>query len=126
MFFSSRALNWLKEYLTRRKDQNDAAFLDSRGNPLLQATALQWFCRIRKKANLPKKVTAHILRHTMATTLLFNGCPIGHIRDILGHQYLVTTCNYYLGTDKRAAKRAHGKYLDYETTETEILVDGDA
>jgi site-specific recombinase XerD len=119
VFFSARALNWLKEYLTRRKDQNDAAFLDSRGNPLMQATALKWFSRIREKANLPKKVTAHILRHTMATTLLFNGCPIGHIKDILGHQYLVTTCNYYLGTDKRAAKRAHGKYLDYEAEESE-------
>ena len=48
------------------------------------------------------------------TTLLFNGCPIGHIKDILGHEYLMTTCKYYLGADKRAAKKAHGRYLDYE------------
>ena len=57
----------------------------------------------------PKPVTAHMLRHTVATTLLFNGCPIGHIKDILGHDRLITTCNFYLGADKRAAKMADKK-----------------
>ena len=61
-----------------------------------------------------------MFRHTVATTLLFNGCPIGHIKDILGHERLITTCNFYLGTDKRAAKKAHGKYLDYDITEQEF------
>jgi hypothetical protein len=56
----------------------------------------------------PKPVTAHMLRHTVATTLLFNGCPIGHIKDILGHHRLITTCNFYLAADKRAAKKAPG------------------
>lgn len=32
-----------------------------------------------------------LLRHTVATTLLFNGCPIGHIHEILGHERLETT-----------------------------------
>ena len=50
----------------------------------------------------------------MATTLLFNGCPIGHIKELLGHERLDTTCRYYLGLDKRAAKEAHGKFLTYE------------
>jgi len=47
-------------------------------------------CGFRKRADLKKKPTAHILRHTVATTLLFNGCPIGHIKDILGNEYLLT------------------------------------
>jgi len=29
------------------------------------------------------------------------------------------TSNFYLGVDKRAAKKAHGKYLDYEGEESE-------
>jgi site-specific recombinase XerD len=58
-----------------------------------------------------------MLRHTVATTLLFNGCPIGHIKEILGHDRLITTCNFYLGADKRAAKKAHGDFLDYERGE---------
>jgi hypothetical protein len=53
------------------------------------------------------------LRHTMATTLLFNGCPIGFIKEILGHDNLETTCQYYLGVDKKAAKEAHRKYLSF-------------
>lgn len=73
-----------------------------------------WFRRYRKMAGIKKKVTAHIMRHTVATTLLFNGCPIGHIKEILGHELLQTTCKFYLGTDKRAAKGAHAKYLNYD------------
>jgi integrase/recombinase XerD len=59
-------------------------------------------------------VTPHILRHTAATQLLFNGCPVGHIKAILGHERLETTCRYYLGLDQRAAKEAHRKYLSYD------------
>ena len=64
-------------------------------------------------SGLLKNVTPHILRHTMATTLLFNGCPIGFIKEILGHDNLETTCQYYLGVDKKAAKEAHRKYLNF-------------
>jgi integrase len=38
---------------------------------------------------------AHIPRHTMATALLFNSCPIGHINVILGHDRLDTTSRRY-------------------------------
>jgi site-specific recombinase XerD len=50
----------------------------------------------------------------MATTLLFNGCPIGHIKELLGHERLDTTCRYYLGLDTRAAKAAHQQFLRYD------------
>jgi site-specific recombinase XerD len=53
------------------------------------------------------------LRHTAATTLLFNGCPISHVKEILGHERLETTCKYYLGVDKRKAKEAHNVYLKF-------------
>ncbi len=72
------------------------------------------FRRVAQRAHLRKKVTAHVLRHTVATTLLFNGCPIGHIKELLGHERLDTTCRYYLGVDVRAAQEAHRKYLRYE------------
>ena len=61
-----------------------------------------------------------MLRHTMATTLLANGCPIGHIHVLLGHEHLGTTCRYYLGTMSDAeAKAAHTKYLSYTAEEGE-------
>jgi integrase/recombinase XerD len=118
IFFSPRALGWVKEYVSRRKDSGDALFVvDRRGRPLLRPAAVTWFVRYRKMIRFPKPVSAHMFRHTVATTLLFNGCPIGHIKEILGHDRLITTCNFYLGADKRAAKKAHGKYLDYESVE---------
>ena len=52
----------------------------------------------------------------MATTLLENGCPIGHIRVLLGHAHLATTCKYYLGMMSDAeAKAAHAKFLHLRT-----------
>jgi len=117
VFFSPRALNWIKEYVNHRRDESDALFVGPCGRPVARGSAVALFCRLRKRVGLDlrKKVTAHILRHTVATTLLFNGCPIAHIKEILGHERLTTTCTYYLGTDKRAAKKAHAQYLNYES-----------
>lgn len=56
-----------------------------------------------------------------ATQLLFNGCPIGHIKEILGHDRLDTTCRYYLGLDHRAVKQAHERYLIYDPVNTAIV-----
>jgi len=72
------------------------------------------FAEYRIKSGIAKRISPHILRHTMATTLLFNGCPIGHIKELLGHARLDTTCRYYLGLDQRAAKEAHQKFLRFE------------
>src|SRR5260370_39547050 len=76
------------------------------------------FTRYRKLGGINKPVTPHLLRHTAATQLLFNGCPVGHIKEILGHVRLETTCRYYLGLDHRAAKKAHQRYLVYESEAT--------
>jgi len=120
LFFSPRALNWVKEYMAKHKDQGEALFVvGRRGRPMRLNAALVRFRRFREMIGFPKPVTAHMLRHTVATTLLFNGCPIGHIKEILGHDRLITTCNFYLGTDKRAAKKAHGRYLNYEGEQLE-------
>lgn len=44
---------------------------------------------------------------------MLNGCPTVHVKEILGHERLDTTCKYYLGVDKELAKRAHGQYLKF-------------
>jgi integrase/recombinase XerD len=115
VFFSDRALLWIKRYLESRGDNCAALFVCRHGRTRLKRGDLwRYFDRHRKLAGIQKKVRPHILRHTAATTLLFNGCPVGHIKAILGHERLETTCRYYLGIDHRAAKAAHQKYLRYE------------
>jgi len=113
-FFTPRALHWLDRYLAFRTDQCPALFADITGRRRMKRSDVwRFFAHTRKRAGITKKVTPHILRHTAATQLLFNGCPIAHIKEILGHSRLETTCRYYLGVDHRAAKAAHEKYLIY-------------
>ncbi len=116
LFFTDRSLEWVKRYLSQRWDDEDALFVTNGGTPKrldynMAATA---FKRSFSKAKFVKRATPRIFRHTMATTLLFNGCPIGHIKEMLGHDRLETTCKYYLGVDNRAAKAAHDQFLKYE------------
>jgi len=113
IFFTPRALAWVERYLKQRQSSADYIFVGPSGRPLRPCAIQRTFRVIRARAGLAKNVTPHILRHTVATTLLFNGCPIGHIKEILGHEDLQTTCEYYLGTDNHAAKAAHDQYLEY-------------
>jgi integrase/recombinase XerD len=115
VFFTPRSLHWLQQYLSLRRDDHPAVFVTQGGGSRLSRTDI-WrpFVRCRRQAQIAKRVTPHLLRHTAATQLLMNGCPIGHIKEILGHERLDTTCRYYLGLDRRAAKQAHQKYLVYD------------
>ena len=120
VFFTDRALHWLKKYLEQRsKSRNrvERVFTDPDGTPLSRMVVGRWFRRQTSRAGINKTVTAHVLRHTVATTLMFNGCPMGHIKEILGHERLDTTCRYYLGLDLRRARTAHQQYLTYECAE---------
>jgi site-specific recombinase XerD len=115
VFFTERALLWLGRYLETRSDNSLPLFASQNGITRLKRTDI-WrpFARYGKLAGLNKPVRPHLLRHTAATQLLFNGCPVGHIKEILGHERLETTCRYYLGLDKRAATLAHEQYLVYD------------
>jgi site-specific recombinase XerD len=114
VFFTRRALKWIEQYLKARTDSHPALFITQTAEARLSRSDI-WrpFTRYRKLAAITKPVTPHLLRHTAATQLLFNGCPVGHIKEILGHERLETTCRYYLGLDRRAAKQALNRYLVY-------------
>jgi integrase/recombinase XerD len=114
VFFTTRALEWVERYLATRQDSQPALFTCLSGTGRLKREDI-WrpFLRYRRLAGINKPITPHLLRHTAATQLLFNGCPVGHIKEILGHERLETTCRYYLGLDHRAAKLAHQRYLVY-------------
>jgi len=113
VFFTDRALEWIRKYLEHRHDSYEAVFITTGKAERLTPTDIwRFFKRHRERAKITKKLTPHILRHTVATNLVFNGCPIVHVKEILGHERLDTTCKYYLGVDKELAKKAHSQYLD--------------
>lgn len=114
VFFNERSLDWVRKYLERRSDSHEAIFITKAPITRLSINDIsRFFAKYRKKAKINKKLTPHILRHTVATNLVFNGCPIVHVKEILGHERLDTTCKYYLGIDKEQAKKAHKEYLKF-------------
>ena len=117
VYFTQEALEWVRQYLSYRHDDHPALFVIQSDNTHRLDPQGTWrrFRRYATRAGLGKRVYPHMLRHTMATTLLANGCPIGHIRALLGHEHLTTTCRYYLGIISDAeAKAAHEKFISYK------------
>jgi site-specific recombinase XerD len=122
VYFTAQALGHLARYLSVRHDDHPAVFVTQGNDPDRLAASDVWskFRRYGIRAGLAKRISPHMLRHTMATTLLANGCPIGHIKTLLGHSHLQTTCRYYLGVISDAeAKAAHGKFLAYDPDATD-------
>ena len=122
VYFRERTIDCLQRYLKTRLDDFPAVFIRN-GQTIQRLQAHGSWKRLNRYARLAglaKRVYPHMLRHTMATTLLANGCPIGHIRVLLGHTHLTTTCKYYLGMMSDAeAKNAHKKYLHTENESDE-------
>jgi integrase/recombinase XerD len=130
VYFTDTALAWIRQYLDIRHDDNPALFVTHGENPIRLHPQGTWkrFHQYARRAGIGKRVYPHMLRHTMATTLLANGCPIGHIRAMLGHEHLTTTCKYYLGIiAEKDVKAAHAKYLSYDIEQgknTDVVLPG--
>lgn len=59
------------------------------------ARGIQWAIRQAvRKSGIEKKASAHTLRHSYATHLLEMGLDIVSIKDLLGHESIMTTMNY--------------------------------
>ncbi len=114
VYFSERALSWLKKYLEIRRDKEKALFINYRSrkdaDTRLTPRSIE---RIVKKyailAGVPIFTTPHTLRHSMATDLLTQGVDLRTIQEFLGHQNIVTTQIYTHVTNKRL-RDVHRKF----------------
>jgi len=106
VYFSERALSWLKKYLETRKDKEKALFIHSipRKDVDARLTARSME-RIVKKyailAGVPIFTTPHTLRHSYATDLLSQGVDLRTIQEFLGHRSITSTQIYTHVTNKR-------------------------
>ncbi len=106
VFFSERALSWLKQYLEARKDKEKPLFIHYKSrkdaDPRLTPRSIE---RIVKKyailAGVPIFTSPHTLRHSYATDLLSQGVDIRIIQEFLGHRDISSTQIYTHVTNKR-------------------------
>ncbi|MCH7828522.1 tyrosine-type recombinase/integrase [Patescibacteria group bacterium] len=106
VYFSERALEWLKKYLKTRNDNEKALFINYRGrrkeeNRLTPRSIERMIKKYSVKAGIPLFTTPHTLRHSMATDLLEQGVDLRTIQEFLGHKNIVTTQIYTHVTNKR-------------------------
>ena len=77
------------------KFKRDLLFLNVNGKKLTRQGLWYIIKNISKKLGLDiNKVSPHILRHTFATHLLYNGVPLRHLQELLGHSNISTTQIY--------------------------------
>ncbi len=120
VFISEYAKKILKEYLSKRKDLDDALFIQfsknnknkKDGNKSLALTKrsverIVKNCAI--KAGISKRVTPHTMRHMFATDLLSNGADLRSVQALLGHANIGTTQIYTHVTDKHL-REIHKKF----------------
>ncbi|MEM3738704.1 MAG: tyrosine-type recombinase/integrase, partial [Thermoplasmata archaeon] len=87
----------LKNYLAvryRMETKTTKVFISRKNHPISPLSVERLVKKYGKKAGILKKVTPHVLRHTLATTLLNHGADIRFIQTLLGHASVSTTQIY--------------------------------
>lgn len=82
----------LEEYLEGRTKGN--LFIGKRGSLKRQALQIIWK-RAIERAGLPKELSIHCARHTLATHLLKKTGNLRQVQKQLGHASPATTANFY-------------------------------
>ncbi len=119
VFLSPSAKDALKKYLAKRKDMDEALFVqmgkNAKGVSELRLTPRSVERLVKRyaiKAGITRKVTPHVIRHSFATDLLHNGADLRSVQAMLGHANIATTQVYTHVTDKHLRdihKHFHGR-----------------
>lgn len=106
VIFDENTLNLIHEYLSKRNSDSEYIFVSQRGNTLTSRYIQLMIKEYANEADITKKVTPHVLRHSFATHLLKNGVDIRAIQQLLGHSNLSTT-QIYTSVDMHTLKNAY-------------------
>lgn len=114
VYFSERALYWLKKYLETRKDKEKALFINYQGRKdssrrLTNRSIEKSMKKYVVMAGLPLNTTPHVLRHSFSTDLLAQGVDIRILQEFLGHKNIAATQIYAHVTNKKL-REIHRKY----------------
>jgi integrase/recombinase XerD len=108
-----RAMMWIERYLTEVRptlvigdSAGDTVFLTHTGQPFTPNGLTLLVRQYVTAADIGKRGSCHLFRHTMATLMLENGADIRYIQAMLGHAELNTT-QIYTQVSIRKLKEIH-------------------
>ena len=116
------ACSFLESYINAIRPQllgnktSRRLFLSQRGRPIARNTLGGIVEKYARLAQIKKRVTCHLWRHSCATHLLQNKANLRHVQEILGHRSLATTERYLHLTItelKAAHVRCHPRERDH-------------
>ncbi len=121
VYLSPTARNWIKKYLSLRRDTFKPLFVRYSGKHMesddfegesLRLTVRSVQRMIKKyvtNAGISVDATPHTLRHTYATGLLKEGADLRSVQELLGHSNVSTT-QIYTHITNRQLKNVHKLY----------------
>jgi site-specific recombinase XerD len=119
VYLTHRAIHFLEEYLSLRKDTYPAMFIPTKGtrivtdNPYIIRLSQNYIqskiAEYRRRLGIIVPTSAHSLRHGFATYLAEDGASPVAIQKLLGHESLQTTTRYVHASD-RFAEKTHRQF----------------
>jgi integrase/recombinase XerD len=108
------SLRWIETYLEKTRPQllvdpgEQALFLSGYGERMSSTYVGNWVTKTVKAADIGKRGSCHLFRHSCATHMLENGADIRLIQQLLGHARLDTT-QIYTEVAIKALKEVHAR-----------------
>lgn len=91
---SLRAVRMYLAHRTRVDLGHDGLLVNTTGQRISTQGIARVITQFAKDAGIAKKVTPHMIRHTVATLLLRYGMDIRIVQEVLGHASIATTQRY--------------------------------
>ena len=106
----------LKQYIEKARpkllrkvkspEERERFILSSFGRPLHRGTISKSLVYYGKQAGIEKRISPHVFRRPIATTLANNGMPAEPLKVFLGHRSISTTLNHYVVYAAESQRRA--------------------